>query len=49
LVSLVEASDGRLVAEGSRTALESEHGKAVYRKRIQMIEPVFAHTKHTIG
>ena len=24
----------------------SRHGKELYRKRIQMIEPVFAHTKH---
>jgi hypothetical protein len=24
----------------------ANHGKLVYRKRIQMIEPVFAHTKH---
>ena len=29
-----------------RTVLASEHGKQLYRKRIQMIEPVFAHTKH---
>jgi hypothetical protein len=29
-----------------RTVLDSEHGRALYRKRIQMIEPVFAHTKH---
>jgi transposase len=29
-----------------RTVLASEPGKALYRKRIQMIEPVFAHTKH---
>ena len=29
-----------------RTVLASEHGKGLYRKRIQMIEPVFAHTKH---
>jgi transposase len=28
-----------------RTVL-ANHGKLVYRKRIQMIEPVFAHTKH---
>jgi hypothetical protein len=28
-----------------RTIL-ANHGKLVYRKRIQMIEPVFAHTKH---
>ena len=28
-----------------RTVLES-HGKLLYRRRIQMIEPVFAHTKH---
>jgi hypothetical protein len=28
-----------------RTVLGS-HGKLLYRKRIQMIEPVFAHTKH---
>jgi Transposase DDE domain len=28
-----------------RTVLRS-HGKLLYRKRIQMIEPVFAHTKH---
>ncbi len=28
-----------------RTVLAA-HGKLVYRKRIQMIEPVFAHTKH---
>ena len=29
-----------------RTVLGSEHGKQLYRRRIQMIEPVFAHTKH---
>ena len=29
-----------------RTVLGSESGKSLYRKRIQMIEPVFAHTKH---
>jgi transposase len=29
-----------------RTVLDSPNGKALYRKRIQMIEPVFAHTKH---
>jgi len=29
-----------------RTVLASEHGKGPYRKRMQMIEPVFAHTKH---
>ncbi|HEY2657054.1 MAG TPA: transposase [Solirubrobacteraceae bacterium] len=29
-----------------RTVLASEPGKGLYRKRIQMIEPVFAHTKH---
>jgi len=29
-----------------RTILESEHGKGLYRKRMQMIEPVFGHTKH---
>jgi hypothetical protein len=28
-----------------RTVLGS-HGKLLYRRRIQMIEPVFAHTKH---
>lgn len=29
-----------------RAVLGSEHGRQLYRKRIQMIEPVFAHTKH---
>ena len=29
-----------------RALLDSPHGKELYRKRIQMIEPVFAHTKH---
>jgi transposase len=29
-----------------RSVLGSEHGRGLYRKRIQMIEPVFAHTKH---
>jgi hypothetical protein len=29
-----------------RTVLDSPSGKALYRKRIQMIEPVFAHTKY---
>jgi Transposase DDE domain/Transposase domain (DUF772) len=29
-----------------RTVLASAHGKEMYRRRIQMIEPVFAHTKH---
>src|ERR1700746_3054941 len=29
-----------------RAVLAAEHGKQLYRKRIQMIEPVFAHTKH---
>jgi len=32
-----------------RTALASELGKQLYRKRIQMIEPVFGHTKHNRG
>ena len=31
--------------EWMRTVL-ADHGKLTYRKRIQMIEPVFAHTKH---
>jgi transposase len=31
--------------EWMRTVLAA-HGKLIYRKRIQMIEPVFAHTKH---
>jgi transposase len=29
-----------------RSVLDSAHGKELYRRRIQMIEPVFAHTKH---
>jgi transposase len=29
-----------------RAVLAAEHGKDLYRKRMQMIEPVFAHTKH---
>ena len=29
-----------------RTVLGTAHGKQLYRRRIQMIEPVFAHTKH---
>jgi hypothetical protein len=29
-----------------RTVLGTAHGKELYRRRIQMIEPVFAHTKH---
>jgi hypothetical protein len=29
-----------------RTILASPNGKQLYRKRKQMIEPVFAHTKH---
>jgi transposase len=29
-----------------RTVLSAEHGKELYRKRMQMIEPVFGHTKH---
>jgi Transposase DDE domain len=29
-----------------RTVLSSPPGKSLYRKRKQMIEPVFAHTKH---
>jgi transposase len=29
-----------------RAVLDSEHAKDLYRRRIQMIEPVFAHTKH---
>ena len=29
-----------------RAVLDSRRGKELYRKRIQMIEPVFAHTKH---
>ena len=29
-----------------RTVLSAEHGKGLYRKRMQMIEPVFGHTKH---
>jgi hypothetical protein len=28
------------------TILDTAHGKELYRRRIQMIEPVFAHTKH---
>jgi hypothetical protein len=27
-------------------AVLAAHGKELYRRRIQMIEPVFAHTKH---
>src|ERR1700757_476180 len=33
-------------ASPRRAVLDSAHGKALYRRRIQMIEPVFAHTKH---
>jgi transposase len=29
-----------------RTVLGADHGKGLYRKRMQMIEPVFGHTKH---
>ena len=29
-----------------RTVLSAKHGKGLYRKRMQMIEPVFGHTKH---
>jgi transposase len=29
-----------------RTVLAAERGKELYRRRMQMIEPVFAHTKH---
>jgi Transposase DDE domain len=29
-----------------RTVLASEHGKGLYRKHMQMIEPVFCHTKY---
>jgi len=29
-----------------RTVLAADHGKGLYRKRMQMIEPVFGHTKH---
>jgi hypothetical protein len=36
-------TDGRYA--WMRTVLGA-HGKLLYRKRIQMIEPVFAHTKH---
>jgi transposase len=32
-----------------RAVLGAEHGKELYRKRMQMIEPVFAHTKHNRG
>ena len=32
-----------------RAVLAAEHGKELYRKRMQMIEPVFAHTKHNRG
>jgi transposase len=32
-----------------RTVLGSEHGRGLYRRRIQMIEPVFGHTKHNRG
>ena len=32
-----------------RTVLSSELGHELYRKRKQMIEPVFAHTKHNRG
>ena len=37
-------TDGRYA--WMRTVLSSPHGKPLYRKRKQMIEPVFAHTKH---
>jgi Transposase DDE domain len=29
-----------------RAVLKTELGKELYRKRVQMIEPVFGHTKH---
>jgi transposase len=29
-----------------RAVLKTTHGKELYRKRVQMIEPVFGHTKH---
>jgi transposase len=29
-----------------RAVLGADHGRELYRKRMQMIEPVFAHTKH---
>ncbi|MGN6170201.1 MAG: transposase, partial [Solirubrobacteraceae bacterium] len=32
-----------------RTVLGSEQGRGLYRRRIQMIEPVFGHTKHNRG
>jgi transposase len=32
-----------------RTALSSEHGGETYRKRKQMIEPIFGHTRHNRG
>lgn len=35
--------------DSMRTTLGSELGKKLYRKRIQMIEPVFGHTKHNRG
>ncbi len=37
-------TDGRYA--WMRTVLSSAHGQPLYRKRKQMIEPVFAHTKH---
>jgi transposase len=32
-----------------RTKLDSSHGKRIYAKRIQIVEPVFGHIKEIIG
>ena len=32
-----------------RTVLATDHGRELYKKRKQMTEPVFGHTKHNRG
>jgi len=34
-------------AERIRTRLDTKPGRALYRRRAELVEPVFAHTKHT--
>jgi len=34
-------------AERIRTLLDTKPGRALYRRRAELVEPVFAHTKHT--
>src|SRR5262245_53258049 len=35
--------------EFMRRVLSTEHGKRLYKRRAQLIEPIFGHTKHNRG